>query len=107
MIKASAYTAWGLFFTAAELAEIPEPLRELLMCTPWKQDLCKFAAPGTIVHATPMFAPNGMRLPRFISWVLPFRYVNRVVQMGCSRSFIQVPCLHPTMYGRAPYALQA
>jgi len=73
MTKASAHTSWGPFFTAAELAEIPECLQEALLGSPWKPDLCNYATAGTVLHATAMFAPNGMRLPRFISWVLPFR----------------------------------
>ena len=73
MTKASAHTAWGLFFTGAELAEIPGALREALLSSPWKAELCKHAAAGPILHATAMFAPSGLRLPRFISWVLPFR----------------------------------
>ncbi|KAL0030482.1 hypothetical protein WJX79_008953 [Trebouxia sp. C0005] len=73
MTKASAHTSWGPFFTAAELTEIPECLQEALLGSPWKPDLCNYAIAGTVLHATAMFAPNGMRLPRFISWVLPFR----------------------------------
>ena len=73
MTKAAAETAWGLFFTAAELAEIPQPLIGTLLSTPWRPDLSRTAAAGTILHATPMFGPNGQRLPRFISWILPFR----------------------------------
>ena len=73
MTKASAHTSWGPFFTAAELAEIPECLQAALLGSPWRPDLCNYATAGTVLHATAMFAPNGMRLPRFISWVLPFR----------------------------------
>ena len=73
MAKASAHTAWGPFFTAAELGEVPEPLKEALLGTQWRSDLSKYATAGTVPHATPMFAPNGLRLPRFISWILPFR----------------------------------
>ena len=74
MIKASAYTAWGLFFTAAEQAQIPEPLGKALVCDRLWPYLCKHAAANTIRPGTAVFAPSGLRLPRFISWILPFRY---------------------------------
>ena len=74
MIKASAYTAWGLFFTAAEQAEIAGPLGEALLGVPWGPDLCKHAAGNAIRPGMAMFASNGLRLPRFISWILPFRW---------------------------------
>lgn len=75
MTMAAAQTVWGLFFTASELAEIPQPLTESLLSTRWRPDLdlCTFAAAGSVLHATPMFAANGQRLPRFISCILPFR----------------------------------
>ena len=73
MTKASAHTAWGLFFTAEELAGAPEPLKAILLCTPWEPELCQVAAASPVLHATPMYAPTGTHLPRFISWILPFR----------------------------------
>lgn len=73
MTKASAHTAWGPFFAAAELLEIPKTLSQLLLHNPWSLNLGKYATAGTILHATTMFAPNGLRLPRFTSWILPFR----------------------------------
>ena len=74
MTKASAHTAWGLFFTAEDLAEIPQPLKVTLLCSAWAPHLCSHAAASSILHATAMFAANGLRLPRFTSWILPFRY---------------------------------
>jgi len=73
MAKASAHTSWGPFFTAAELADIPVCLQAALLGSPWRLNLYSYATAGTVLHATAMFAPNGMRLPRFISWILPFR----------------------------------
>ncbi|KAL0021538.1 hypothetical protein WJX77_005533 [Trebouxia sp. C0004] len=73
MTKAAAHTSWGPFFTAAEFAEIPECLQAALLGSSWGLNLYNHATAGTVLHATAMFAPNGMRLPRFISWVLPFR----------------------------------
>lgn len=73
MTKAAAHTAWGLFFTAAEQAEIAGPLSEALVSAPWGPYLCKHAAANAIRPGTAMFAPNGLRLPRFTSWILPFR----------------------------------
>ena len=73
MTKASEHTAWGLFFTAAEQAQIPGALSKALVCAPWGPSLCTHAAANAIRPGTAMFAPSGLRLPRFISWVLPFR----------------------------------
>ncbi len=73
MQKASASTAWGPICTAEELQGIPEALRDPLLNSSWSGSLQAFAAAGPILHATAMFAPNGMRLPRFLSWILPFR----------------------------------
>lgn len=83
MIKASAYTAWGLFCTAAEQAEIAEPLGEGLLSVPWGPDLRKHAAGNAICPGMAMFAPNGLRLPRFISWIMPFRWGHIFLLLPC------------------------
>lgn len=95
MTKASAYTAWGLFFTAAEQAEIARPLGEALLCAPWGPDLGKHAAGNAIRPGMAMFAPNGLRLPRFISWILPFRWDHIFLLPLCAFgvfSDLIVPC---------------
>ncbi|KAK9863226.1 hypothetical protein WJX84_008176 [Apatococcus fuscideae] len=73
MAKASTHTAWGPIFTEAELNEMPQPLRSPLFACAWDAALGNHAAASPILPATAMFVPSGLRLPRFLSWILPFR----------------------------------
>lgn len=96
MAKASTHTAWGPIFTEAELNEMPQPLRSPLFACAWDAALGNHAAASPILPATAMFAPSGLRLPRFLSWILPFRYAFDTARMNRWLDLL-VRCLHDSL----------
>ncbi|KIY63576.1 hypothetical protein CYLTODRAFT_402991 [Cylindrobasidium torrendii FP15055 ss-10] len=83
MVDCSRHTEWGVIFTEDEKCQITARFRSTL-CMPWSSELRDEIANASTVTSlclsprVPLFilpsrkSPDGVRLPRFFRWVVPF-----------------------------------